>query len=104
MARRSPLTTRKKLLLVTLVVLPVLAVFIFSSRGLLKRIGLEQTEKEITTELAQEKETADSLQIEIERLKSDPSAIEKVARERYGMIRKDEQIYTVEEEGLKENE
>ncbi len=104
MARRQPLTTRKKILLATLVVVPVLAVFTFSSRGLLKRVELERTEQRITTELEREEAIADSLAHDIERLKNDSSAIEKVARERYGMIRPGEQIYTVEEQGDEEEQ
>ncbi len=42
--------------------------------------------------------TIDSLNVEIENLKSDTAYIEKIARERLGMARKDEKIYKFIEE------
>lgn len=94
---RQPLTSRKKILLGAAVVVPVLLVFTFSSRGLLKRIELEQTESRLEQELDREREIADSLAEEIELLETDSTAVEKVARERYGMIRPGEEVYTIEE-------
>ncbi len=97
-SRFTPLTTRKKLLLAAIVGLPILAVFIFSNRGLLKRISLENRHADAKEQLMIEEQIADSLRSEIELLEEDSGAIERVARERYGMIRPGEQIYMVDEE------
>lgn len=95
--RPRPLTPRKKWLLAAIVGLPILAVFTFSSRGLLKRLSLEARHDRVEQELLLEEKQRDSLQTEIDRLKTDTHAIEKVARERYGMVRPGEKIYTVDE-------
>ena len=95
--RPEPLTTRKKWLLAALVGLPILAVFTFSSRGLIKRLSLEARYDRAAQELLVEQNLRDSLRQEIERLRGDTVAIEKVARERYGMVRPGERIFTVDE-------
>lgn len=96
-SKSTPLTTRKKLLLAAIVGLPILAVFVFSNSGLLKRVSLENRHSNAQQELVVEGEIADSLRAEIELLENDSGAIERVARERYGMIRPGEKIYMVDE-------
>lgn len=97
-SRAEPLTTRKKLILAAAVGLPILAVFTFSNRGLLKRVSLEDRHQTAQEQLLTEEAIADSLQAEIDLLEKDSVAVEKVARERYGMVRPGEQIYMVDEE------
>ena len=97
-SKSTPLTTRKKLLLAAIVGLPILAVFIFSNRGLLKRVSLENRHATAQEQLLLEERVRDSLEAEIELLEHDSSAIERVARERYGMVRPGEKIYMVDEE------
>lgn len=95
--RPEPLTTRRKWLLVAIVGLPILAVFTFSNSGLIKRLSLEARYDRAAQELLVEENLRDSLRQEIERLRGDTAAIEKVARERYGMVRPGERIFTVDE-------
>ncbi|NIT66916.1 MAG: hypothetical protein GWN32_19670 [Gemmatimonadetes bacterium] len=58
---------------------------------------LEDTEAAITAELARIEAEMDSLEALKQRLESDPVAIERVARERYGMIRDGEVLYRFRE-------
>ncbi|MCE2503926.1 MAG: septum formation initiator family protein [Chlorobi bacterium] len=96
--RPKPLTTRRKLLLTVIVVLPVLAVFTFGNRGLLKRFALESRYNKAHKDLYREREIGDSIRAEIERLKTDSLEVERVVRERFGMIRPGDEVYKIQEE------
>ena len=58
---------------------------------------LEALEEERAAELARTEAEIDSLQAVAQRLERDPAAIERVARERYGMIRDGEILYRFRE-------
>ena len=58
---------------------------------------LEKLERESTVELARTEAELDSLTEVAHELRSDPDAIERVARERYGMIRDGEILYRFRE-------
>jgi len=95
--RPKPLTARRKVALILALALPVLAIFTFGSRGLLRRIQLEMQVSDLRRQVYAERSTADSLRREIHRYTIDTSSIERLARERYGMARQGETIYKVEE-------
>lgn len=96
--RPKPLTPKRKLLLCALVAIPVLAIFTFGNRGLVKRFSLESRYDRVHQELYMERRVGDSLQKEITHLKTDTLAVEKLARERFGMARSGERVYKVVEE------
>jgi len=54
---------------------------------------LEAMQAEEHAELARVREQVDSLRAQSERLEKDPAAIERIARERFGMIRDGELLY-----------
>ncbi len=88
----------KSILLTLLVVLPVASFITFSNRGIIKRMSLE-SDKEMMQEkirLAQLEQAR--LQELSKDLDSDLKAIEKVAREKYGMVREGETVYKVKKE------
>ncbi len=91
--RPKPLTTRRKILLACAVAIPVLAIFTFGNRGILKRAELELRADELNRQLYQERHVGDSLRAAVERMQRDTAAIERIARERYGMARPGETIY-----------
>jgi len=95
--RPKPLTMRRRALLVLAVALPVLAVATFGSRGILRRIQLESQAAETRSQLNTERTKSDSLRREISRYTNDTTTIERLARERYGMVRSGEIIYRVPE-------
>ena len=88
----------KTLLLTLLIVLPIASFITFSNRGVLKRLSLE-SEKEMMREKIRE---AQQEQVRLQKLSkdldSDMKAIEKVAREKYGMVREGETVYKVKKE------
>ena len=81
-----------------LIAVPVLIFMTFSNKGLLQRIHLESQKREIQIKIHQATEEQFQLQEAARALERDPRAIEKVAREKYGMIREGEMVYKVRKE------
>jgi len=88
---------RRKTFYAALAALPLLAILTFGNRGILKRVALEREVSDLRHELYEGRATGDSLREEIKRIHRDTAAIERLARERYGMVRPGETIYTVDE-------
>ncbi|MDR0330245.1 MAG: septum formation initiator family protein [Chitinispirillales bacterium] len=68
------------------------------NQGFLDMYRAYRQDKELTQKIEGARAEADSLRAEIERLKGDTAYIEKVAREKLGMARKDEKIIKFVEE------
>jgi len=81
-----------KIIVVSICVLIVL-VLVFSDYGIIKRTSLEIQSNEFEKEILLQEQITDSLQITINKLKRDTFEIEKIAREKYGMSKKDEETY-----------
>lgn len=81
-----------------LILVPLLGFVLFSKRGIIARVGLEMEKQAMQAEIAQVRQQQDSLRIIIQRLQSDTTLIEKLAREKYGMVRPGETVYRVEQE------
>ena len=95
--RPRPLTTRRKVTLAALAAVPVLAVFTFGNRGILKRVELEMEADKVYDQLVSERAVGDSLRAAIRLINNDSTVVERLARERYGMVRPGETIYRVVE-------
>ncbi len=89
---------KKNILLACLIVVPLLSFMTFSNKGLLKRLtlGSEKTAMQEKIDAALEEQRR--LQAQSKALDKDPKAIEKVAREKYGMIKEGETVYKVKKE------
>ncbi len=96
--RPKPLTMKRRMMLISAVAVPVLIIFTFGNRGLFKRIQLENEHGNLIEQLYEERATGDSLRLAIEEMKTDSVAIERLARERFGMVRPGETLYKVVEE------
>jgi len=70
---------------------------IFSDHGLLALLKLELKRSNLEQEIQAELIRKDSINNYIIKLKSDTLQIEKIAREKYGMIRPKEQVFFIEE-------
>jgi cell division protein FtsL len=68
------------------------------NQGFLDMYRAYKQDRELTRKIEAAKAEADSLRAEIERLKRDTAHIEKIAREKLGMARKDEKIIKFVEE------
>jgi len=71
---------------------------VFSDQGLLGLYRLKQEKSRLEFRLAQLQAENERLRGEIERLKSDPAYLEKVAREELGMVQQDELVFQFKSE------
>lgn len=68
---------------------------LFSNRGFLKRLSLEAEKKAMEEKIREAQQEQLQLQVQSKALDNDPKAFEKVAREKYGLIREGETVYKV---------
>jgi cell division protein FtsL len=80
------------------VVLFFLAISLFGNQGLIAIYKASNENRSLAEQINESRRTIDSLENEIERLKNDTSYIEKIAREKLGMARRNEKIYKFIEE------
>ncbi len=87
---------RNKRILATLIVLiPTLLFVTFSSKGIIRRVKLEEEKRKWKEKIIEALVEEKRLQEEIKALENDLGMIEKIARERYGMVREGETVYRV---------
>ncbi len=77
------------------IIIIVAVIFLFSEYGLLKRVDLILTKKNITGKISIQNSLRDSLKRKIDILQHDSVEIERIARVHYGMTKPGEQIYIV---------
>ena len=88
---------KKSVRITLLIIIPALFFMMFSNRGLLKRLSLEAEKKAMGEKIRQAQQEQLQLEAQSKALDNDPKAIEKVAREKYGLIREGETVYKVKE-------
>ncbi len=71
---------------------------VFGNHGILQRIRLAEQKAELERKIREADAETKSLQAQSKALDGDKKAIEKVARERYGMVRQGEKVYKVDKE------
>ena len=83
--------------LMTLIVLgvPLALYLVFGNRGILQRVRLQQQKTELEAKIRDAEAETRALQAQSKALDGDKKAIEKVAREKYGMVRDGETVYKV---------
>lgn len=82
----------------TLIVLGAFVLFLyvmFNSNGIVARVQLEMQKKEALERIRVAEEEQQKLKDQSKALDGDAKAVEKVAREKYGMIRENEKVYKV---------
>ncbi len=89
---------RRVIILGVSVIIIFATIIIFSDYGLLNRFKLEYKKITLKKEIEAKIKTSDSLKNQIELLKNDPATIERIAREKYGMKRKNEEVYYLPKE------
>ena len=94
---KSILTTQKQFLqgLVFLICLSLIIVFIFGDHGLLKLYKIKQKRKIIQTNITALREEKEKALIEKNKIENDLDYIEKIAREKYKMVKPGEKIFKV---------
>lgn len=87
---------RRKFFLYLTILILIFAYAVFGKKGFLQRFDLEMENKELKEKLKNEQEKTIILQKEIEDLKTSEQKLEKVAREKYGMVKPGEELYKVQ--------
>jgi len=86
----------KKVLLRLLILVPILLYALFNNKGVVQRMKLEAQKDEMEQKVREAEAEGNRLRTEVKALESDPTAIEKVAREKHGMVREGEKVYRVQ--------
>ncbi len=72
-------------------------VMIFSPTGLDRLRGLREEKRRVEAEVSQLSLEIEELRAEVERIKHDPAAVEQVARDELGLVRKTEVVFQFKE-------
>ncbi len=74
---------------------------LFSPYGLFFSIKIEKLKNEKLIKLEKLRKERDSLSLRLKKLKTDSLEIERIAREKYGMIKPGEEVYILKKSGSK---
>jgi cell division protein FtsB len=88
---------KRRLMIVAIIGIPIVSYALFSSRGLFARVSLEWERRSLAGKITAARAEQDSLKSQILRLEQDSLLIEKIAREKYGMMKPGEKIFIVDE-------
>ena len=91
----AKLWANKKLSALLAVALILLMYVLFNNSGVIQRMRLEKEKKEMQQKIQQAEQEQRQLQEQSKALEGDKKAVEKVAREKYGMVREGEKVYKV---------
>jgi cell division protein FtsB len=91
--RISQLKIKRKALIAAIVVAVAGAFFLFSPYGIIKSIKLAGQRTDAYNELLHIKKTNDSLRDKIHQIRTDTIEIERIAREKYGLVKKGERVF-----------
>jgi cell division protein FtsB len=89
------LVRNKKALLLICFGIIALSFIFFNDHGVLQRISLQHQKVTLTKEIQLGEQETKDLQAQLKALEGDRSALERVAREKYGMVRDGETVYKV---------
>jgi cell division protein FtsB len=78
------------MLALSLIAVPLL---ILEPNGLPRLRGLEHELDQVETDNAELRRDIDHLRVEVQQLKEDPAAVERIARGELGMVRKNEVVF-----------
>ena len=94
-AAQQRIMTRKRLITIVGLTLAVLAFILFSNYGVVTRLSLMSETSELEGHVNELRSTSDSLRRQIRILESDSTEIERLARERYGYVRPNEEVFII---------
>lgn len=89
---------RRRFWLSLALVAAALAYISFSDFGVLRRARLSAKQSELKASIETERLRSDSLRSRIKALRADTTEIERIAREKYGMIKPGEKVYIYSKE------
>lgn len=71
---------------------------LFDNKGIITRVRLEMQRKEMAVKVKTDEETTNQLRSDLKALQGEKKTIEKVAREKHGMVREGETVYRVKKD------
>ena len=86
----------RRLGLILLVGIPIIGYVLLNPHGIIQRVRLELAKREMEAKLKEAEVEQQQLLDLSKRLENDKRTIEKVAREKYGMLREGETVYKVQ--------
>jgi cell division protein FtsB len=89
------LLSNRRLVLGLALGVPLALFVLFGNRGVVQRVRLQAQKAELEQKIREAEAEARRLQQESRALDGDRKTIEKVAREKYGMVREGETVYRV---------
>lgn len=87
---------KNKLVVFASVLLVVFFNIIFGNYGVIQRFKMKYENTELKTSIADEIKSQKDMKLRIQLLKTDKRLIEKLAKERYGMVKPGESLYKVQ--------
>ena len=81
--------------IIFLLCVTLLIIFIFGDHGLLQLYKLERERAKVQAQIAQLRKERERVMVEKNRLENDIQYLEKIARERYRMVKPGEKVYKV---------
>lgn len=93
--RIRKLRKNKRLLIGLVIGIPFVLFLLFNGHGVVARVRLEKQKAELQEKIRTEQELSERLKATSKALDGDTQAIEKVAREKYGMVKEGETVYRV---------
>lgn len=97
MARMKKFISNPANLIFSAILLALLLYFMFSEKGLIKRIRLEIEIAKLKKEIQRVENENASLRQKIHELETNPREVEKIAREKYGMAKEGEEVFNIKE-------
>jgi cell division protein FtsB len=87
--------TRQRLFTIAGLTLVVIVFVLFSNYGVITRLSLMSETEQLEQTMTTLKATSDSLRRQVRILETDSTEIERLARERYGYIRPNEEVFII---------
>jgi len=96
-AQQQVAATQKQFIrgIIFLLCVTLLIIFIFGDHGLLQLYKLERERAKVQAQIAQLRKERERVMVEKNRLENDIQYLEKLARERYRMVKPGEKVYKV---------
>ena len=89
---------RLKNILILLAFIALLAFFATGQRGTIQLVSFIKQKQDLENDINSLETETKNLEIEKDNIKNDPDYIEKIAREKYKMKKKDEEVYQIVED------
>jgi cell division protein FtsB len=89
------LLKNRRLMLLLVIGAPIVLYVFFGPRGVMKRVQLQREKTTLEGQIRAAEAEERILQAQSKALDGDKAAIEKVAREKYGMVKEGETVYKV---------